>query len=98
MTCTWYFATIPARNISKLTPNTTRRFLARGILVNFEISLAVLLPNTTTGHATCITYTNATSEREVRVTNDASFLPGQLSPWTAIYSGCIYLPQVPEVN
>ena len=37
-------------------PNTTRRFAARGILGNFEISLAVLLPNTTTSHA--ITYTN----------------------------------------
>ena len=31
-------------------------FAARGILDNFEISLAVLLPNTTGGHA--ITYTN----------------------------------------
>ena len=37
-------------------PNTTRRFAARGILENFEISLAVLLPNTTTGQG--ITYTN----------------------------------------
>ena len=37
-------------------PNTSRRFAARGILDNFEISLAVLLPNTTTSHA--ITYTN----------------------------------------
>ena len=32
-------------------PNTTRRFAALGILDNFEISLAVLLPNTTTSHA-----------------------------------------------
>ena len=39
--------------------NTTRRFAARGILENFEISLAVLLPNTTTSHA--ITYTNTVS-------------------------------------
>ena len=31
-------------------------FAARGIFDNFEISLAVLLPNTTTSHA--ITYTN----------------------------------------
>ena len=31
-------------------------FAARGILDNFEISLAVLLPNTTTSRA--ITYTN----------------------------------------
>ena len=30
--------------------------MARGILDNFEKSLAVLLPNTTTSHA--ITYTN----------------------------------------
>ena len=37
-------------------PNTTRRFTACGILDNFEISLTVLLPNTTTGRA--ITYTN----------------------------------------
>ena len=37
-------------------PNTTRCFAARGILVKFEISLAVLLPNTTTSHAITYTY------------------------------------------
>ena len=37
-------------------PNTTRRLAARGVLDNFEISLAVLLPNTATSHA--INYTN----------------------------------------
>ena len=36
--------------------NTTSRFAARGILDNFEISLAVLLPNTTTSHAITYTY------------------------------------------
>ena len=50
MTCTWYFAIIPARNISNFSKY-------RGILDNFEISLAVLLPNTTTGHAITCTYT-----------------------------------------
>ena len=40
--------------------------MARGILDNFEISLAVLLPNTTTRHA--ITYTNTIGVRhKVRV-------------------------------
>ena len=37
-------------------PNITRRFAARDILVNFEISLAVFIPNTPRNHA--ITYTN----------------------------------------
>ena len=41
-------------------PNTTSRFAARGILNNFEISLAVLLPNTTTSHA--ITYTKTVGQ------------------------------------
>ena len=32
-------------------PNITRRFAARDILVNFEISLAVFIPNTPRNHA-----------------------------------------------
>ena len=52
-------------------PNTTRRFAAREILENVDISFAVLLPNTTTGHA--ITYTNTLA---------FSVLPGCLfQPW-----------------
>ena len=47
MTCTQYLAIIPARNISK--------FSKFQFLDNFEISLAVLLPNTTSHD---ITYTN----------------------------------------
>ena len=35
-------------------PNITRRFTARDILVNFEISLAVFIPNTPRNYA--ITY------------------------------------------
>ena len=38
-------------------PNTTRHFAAYIILENFEISVAVILPNTTTGHAITYTYT-----------------------------------------
>ena len=55
MTCTHYLAIIIIIIIFRNFPNTTRRFTARGILDNFEISLVVLLPNTTTSHA--ITYT-----------------------------------------
>ena len=51
MTCTWYLAIIPARNISKFSKYNLDNF------ENIEISLAVLLPNTTTRHA--ITYTNS---------------------------------------
>ena len=32
-------------------PNITRRFAARDILVNFEIPLAVFIPNTPRNHA-----------------------------------------------
>ena len=52
-------------------PNTTRRFAARGISDNFEILLAVLLPNTTASHA--ITYTNRIAQYYVRL-----LLPYQL--------------------
>ena len=38
-------------------PNTTRNFAARGILDNFEKSLAVLFPNITTRHGITYTYT-----------------------------------------
>ena len=38
-------------------PNITRRFAARDILVNFEISLAVFIPNTPRNHAITYTYT-----------------------------------------
>ena len=41
-------------------PNITRRFAARDILVNFEISLAVFIPNTPRNHA--ITYTNSETD------------------------------------
>ena len=37
-------------------PNITRRFAARDILVNFEISLAVFIPNTPRNHAITYTY------------------------------------------
>ena len=37
-------------------PNITRRFAARDILVNFEISLAVFIPNTPRNHAISYTY------------------------------------------
>ena len=53
MTCTLYLA-IYQLVIFQNFPNTTRRFAAR-ILDNFEISLAVLLLNTTTSHT--VTYT-----------------------------------------
>ena len=56
MTRTWYFAIIPADIIQNY-PNTTRRFAARGILNNFEISHAVLLPGT------MLLYTNFASCR-----------------------------------
>ena len=47
MTCNRYFAIITFLNF----PNITHRFAARCILDNFEISLAVLSPKTTS-HAT----------------------------------------------
>jgi len=58
-------------------PNTTHRLAARGILDNFEISLAVLLPNTTTSHA--ITYTNPSVPKTLKITvllslNKGSFI------------------------
>ena len=43
-------------------PNITRRFAARDILVNFEISLAVFIPNTPRNHA--ITYTNCRQNKD----------------------------------
>ena len=52
-------------------PNTTRRFVARGILDNFEISLVVLLPNTTTSHA--FTYTYHKPIKYMGFTNQAVF-------------------------
>ena len=53
-------------------PNITRRFAARDILMNFEISLAVFIPNTPRNHA--ITYTNLFSGKVLFWTNSNSNL------------------------
>ena len=53
-------------------PNTTRRFAARGILDNFEISLAVLLPNTTTSHAITSVYKSRSINKGQTQTNTYS--------------------------
>ena len=45
-------------------PNITRRFAARDILVNFEISLAVFIPNTPRNRA--ISYTNTMAAKTIK--------------------------------